>query len=210
MQIGNGGATGNLDAASPIVDNGTLIFNTTSRVSLYADLTLVISGTGNVWVRSTGLMRLRRQHLYRLDDSLIRMRRSKRAIGNAGQLLSSVVTNNGTLLLTRQDNFVFGYTNNIVGIGQVVKDNNNQNVGDMTLVGTNTYTGGTLIRGGGIIIGDGVTTNAGSFVGGIVFTNTASAFVTTRFVAFNRPDDFTFSNSILSFVNGRSECGGSG
>jgi len=43
--------------------------------------------------------------------------------GNSGQLYSSVVTNNGTLLLIRQDAgpAVFGYTNNIVGSGKVLK-----------------------------------------------------------------------------------------
>jgi fibronectin-binding autotransporter adhesin len=57
-----------------------------------------------------------------------------------------------------------------------------------------------VIRGGGIIMGDGVNTNAGTFVGGILFSNTASAFFNFRFIAFNRPDDFTFTNSILSFA----------
>jgi len=199
VQIGNGGGTGNLDGNSTITDNGLLIFNTTSSVIL-KQFASTITGTGNVWVRSTGVIEASAQNTYTgwtLIDSNATFQVSD---GNSGQLVSSVVTNNGTLLLTRQDSFVFGYTNNIVGIGRVVKDNNNQNVGDISLVGTNTYTGGTLIRGGGIVMGDGVNANAGSFIGGIVFSNSASAFVTTRFIAFNRPDDFTFSNSILSFA----------
>lgn len=199
VQVGNGGSAGNLDGNSTIRDNGLLIFNTTGSVVL-KQFASTITGTGNVWVRSTGVIEASAQNTYTgwtLIDSNATFQVSD---GNSGQLLSSVVTNNGTLLLTRQDSFVFGYTNNIVGIGRVVKDNNNQNVGDISLVGTNTYTGGTVIRGGGIIMGDGINTNAGAFIGGIVFSNTGSGFVTTRFIAFNHPEDFTFSNSILSFA----------
>ena len=209
VQIGNGGGTGNLDGNSGIVDNGLLIFNTTGSVIL-KQFASTITGTGNVWVRSTGVIEASGANTYTgwtLIDSNATFQVSD---GNSGQLLSSVVTNNGTLLLTRQDNFVFGYTNNIVGIGRVVKDNNNQNIGDISLVGTNTYTGGTVIRGGGIIMGDGINATAGSFIGGIVFSNSATSFVTTRFIAFNRPDDFTYSNSILSFATDGANVGDRG
>jgi len=55
--------------------------------------------------------------------------------GNQGALASPVVTNNGTLKLVRQDNAVFIYSGNIVGTGNVVKDLNNTQGGDVTLTG---------------------------------------------------------------------------
>ena len=64
--------------------------------------------------------------------------------GQDGALATSVVTNNGTLRLVRQD-ALFTYAGHIVGTGRVQIGANNVNVGVITLTGTNTYTGGTFI-----------------------------------------------------------------
>ncbi len=199
VQIGNGGASGSLDTASRIVDNGTLVFNTTSLVTIRG-FNAVISGTGNVFVKNTGLIQMLGGNTYTGWLTIDTNANMQATIGNEGQLLASSITNNGTLTFQRQDLNIFGYTNNISGIGKLVQDNGNQNVGNTTLVGSNTYTGGTWIRGGGFIFGDGLTTNGGSFVGDILFTNTLGSFITTRSVTFNRPDDFTYSNNIISAV----------
>ena len=201
LQIGNGGATGKLDSSSPIVDNGTLIFNSTSAYTL-AGFNATITGTGNVWVRGTGLFKAIGANAYTgwtLIDSGASFQVSE---GNAGGLASSVVTNNGTLVFGRQDTAVFGYTNNIVGTGKFVKEvNNTQGGGDVTLAGTNSYTGGTYIAGGGLILGDGINTNAGTIVGSVIFTNSPVGD-NPRNLTFNRPDDFTFTNTISSAVTG--------
>ncbi len=209
VQIGNGGASGNLDNASAITNNGLLIFNSTSPITIRG-FAAIVSGPGNVKVTSSGLVQLVGANTYTGWTTIDTNATLQLTIGNEGQNVSSVITNYGVLLFTRQDNSVAGYTNAIVGSGKVVKDNNNQNVGDVSLVGTNTYTGGTWIRGGGLIFGDGVTPGAGAFPGGILFTNTTTSFFNHRFVAFHRPDNFTFSNNIISLVTDASTAGDQG
>jgi fibronectin-binding autotransporter adhesin len=55
LQIGNGGATGSLDTGSPVANNGLLIFNSTSPITLRGG-NAIISGTGNVIVSGTGVV----------------------------------------------------------------------------------------------------------------------------------------------------------
>ena len=204
LQIGNGGVTGNLSPDGAVVDNATLIFNTTGNV-LLSGFNAHIRGTGNVIVRGAGgLVRSISGNDYTGWTLIDTNATFQPCIGNASSLSTSVTTNYGTLLLIRQDGnplpVVFAVTNNIVGSGRVVKDNNNQNEGWVGLFGTNTYTGGTFIAGGGIVLGDGVTPGAGSIVGTVWFTNTASAFDNPRRLIFDRPEDFTFTNDIISVV----------
>ena len=198
LQAGNGGATGQLPPATPIVNNGNLIFNTTGSY-ISAGFFATISGTGNVWVQK-GFVKTVGQNTYtgwtRIDSGAS----FQVSEGNQGSFLSSVVTNNGTLVFGRQDNLVFGYSNNIAGSGRVLKEvNNTQGGGDITLAGTNTYTGGTFIAGGGVILGDGINPLAGSIVGPVIFTNSPVGG-NPRFLGFNRPDDFTFTNNISTVV----------
>ena len=203
MQVGNGGATGQLNGAGPIVDNGTLIFNSTGAFSL-AGYNAVISGTGNLIKRGSGVLKIIGNNTYTGWTTIDAGATLQVCEGNQGQLLSLVITNNGTLKLDRQDFGVFGYSNNIVGAGRVVKDVNNTNPGDVTLAGTNTYAGGTIIAGGGIILGDGVTPGAGTISGNVVFTNSAAMFDAFRWLAFNHPEDFIFSGDIVGAVTGSS------
>ena len=197
LQVGNGGATGSLVPTSPIINNGTLIFNTKGTFSYTANG--LISGSGNVIVRgSGGLIKAIGNNTYTgwtLIDPGATFQPSE---GNQGTLLSSVVTNNGTLKLVRQDTATFIYSNNIVGSGRLLKDVNNNNDNDVTLLGVNTYTNGTIIAGGTIILGDGSTAGAGSIVGNVVFTNSPTSQDVYRSLRFNRPagDDVTFSGNI--------------
>lgn len=205
LQVGNGGASGNLNSVTTVTNNGTFIFNSSGTMLLANP----IHGTGNLIVRGGGVVQALGQNSYTgwtLIDPGSTFQPSR---GQEGALISSVVTNNGTLLLIRQD-AVFGYSNNIVGTGKVVKENNNQNAGFVFLAGTNTYTGGTWIAGGGITLGDGINPQAGTIVGPVIFTNTDSGSLNERILTFNYPNDFTFANNISSFVTDGSTVGNSG
>jgi fibronectin-binding autotransporter adhesin len=195
LQIGNGGGTGSL-ASAPIIDNGTLIFNSTGTfvISGFANN---ITGTGNVIKRGSGTQKNYGANTYSGWTTIDAGATLQISQGNEGYYASSVTTNNGTLLMLRQDNGVFIVTNAIVGTGNVIKDVNNANPGDITLWGVNTYTGGTIIRGGAIILGDGITPGLGSIVGDVTFTNSPQGNEDYRQLEFNRPDSFTFPGNIV-------------
>ncbi|NGO39550.1 hypothetical protein G4L39_09095 [Limisphaera ngatamarikiensis] len=203
LQIGNGGSTGKLAATAPVENNGTLIFDSTGQWSLSGNG--ILTGTGNLIVRRGWLMAIGANSYTGwtlIEPGAI----FQPCRGNAGQLLSSVVTNHGLLRLVRQDGIwpatpVFVYSNNIVGTGVVFKDVNNFNDGGVQFLGTNTYTGGTWIGGGAIVLGDGFTPGAGSIVGDVIFTNSWEYNDTRRLLVFNRPDDVTFPGNIRSVVS---------
>ncbi len=200
LQIGNGGASGSMNNAASIVDNDTLIYNST----VVTTLNPAITGTGNVIVRK-GIFQAIGNNSYSGWTQIDPGATFQPSLGNVGQLASSVVTNNGSLVLGRQDNAVFIYGGNIVGSGSISKVANNGNNGDVTLLGNNTYSGGTYINGGQIIFGDNGTPGAGSFVGNVFLTNdyahnqfgTAPNDFVPSTLVFNRPDDFIFPGSIV-------------
>ncbi len=192
LQIGNGGATGALDAGDAIVDNGVLIFNSTGGFTLSG----VISGTGELRKQGSGLLKLIGANTYTGPTTVAAGAQLQIAQGNTGSTTTSVITNNGTLIFVRQDNGVLRINAPIVGTGSVTEDVNNPNAGDTTLTGTNTYAGGTFIRGGSIILGDnGLTPFGGSIVGNVIFTNSI-VNDTFRSLTFNRAEDITFSGNI--------------
>jgi autotransporter-associated beta strand protein len=194
LQIGIGGATGALAPNSPITNNSKITFNTTGAFSYTGNA--VISGTGNVVVTSSGTIKATAANTYTGWTFIDTNATFQPCEGTQGAFVSSVVTNLGTLKLVRQDQGVFGYSNNIVGSGKLLKDVNNNNENDVTLTGTNTYTGGTIIAGGGVVLGDGITPNSGSIVGNVLFTNSPTAQDDRRYLEFNRPDSFTFTGNI--------------
>lgn len=221
---------GTMNPNAGIVNNGTFIMSSSTPLNISGFQT-GISGSGNVIVGANSTLSVIDWSVF-TGWLLINSGGSYQpTYGNEGTYFgASVITNNGTLLFLRQDNNVFGYSNNIVGSGKVVKENNNQNSGDITLAGTNnTYSGGTWIRGGGIILGGlfynvtnvtDTTTNvvqvyvpgSGSIAGPVIFTNTGSAFNgNDRYLTFNRNNEtFTFANNIVSSVTDGSAVGNQG
>ena len=191
LQVGNGGATGSLASGNGIVDNGTFIINNTGLFTYLGNG--LISGTGNVIVRGSGVQKFIGNNTYTGWTLIDPGATFQPCEGNQGALVSSVVTNNGTLKFVRQDTGAFIYAGNIVGSGQVVRDVNNFLAADVTLTGNNTYTGGTIIQGGELIIGNGTT--VGSIIGNVLFTNSAIADV-ARTITFNHSDNVTFPGNI--------------
>jgi fibronectin-binding autotransporter adhesin len=201
LQIGNGGASGQLNTAGgAVVDNGTFVFNSTGTCTLGQNNG--ITGTGNVLVEGNGgTLAAIGPNAYTGWTYIAPGATFQPCKGNSGALTSSVVTNNGELLLVRQDNGVFIYSGNIVGTGFVWKDANNPNVGDVTLTGTNnTYTGGTFINGGIIILGDDTTPGAGSIVGNVTMMFNALNTENST-IEFNRPDTTIFPGVISGYGN---------
>jgi autotransporter-associated beta strand protein len=199
LQVGNGGGSGSLAVNSPIVNNSLLDFNTSGSFA-YQGAGL-ISGSGNVIFRGGGTIKAIGANSYagwtRIDANTTLFARE----GQDGALLSSVITNNGTLRLVEQNSPGFTYSGPIFGSGRVQVGANNVNVGQVVLLGTNTYTGGTFIGGNELILGDGANIGFGSITGNVQFVNN---FTTSqdnpRTLTFNRPagDDFTFSGNITT------------
>lgn len=201
VQIGNGGGTGSIDQNAAIFDNGTLFFNYSSGAAPIK-LNGIISGTGQVIKSGNGQLQLLANETFTGGITVNAGGLLQIFSGNQGSIQGGyTITNNGTLVFVRQDNLVAFVTNNIIGSGVVMRDCNNFNVGDVTLLGTNTYTGGTIIAGGILYLGDGSTPGAGSITGNVIFTN-STVTDTTRTLEFNRPsgDDFTFSGAIQGKV----------
>jgi fibronectin-binding autotransporter adhesin len=215
LQVGIGGATGQLNPNGAInINDGTLIFNTTGAFAYGGN---GIAGGGNLIVRGGGKISSLGANSYsgwtRIDPGST----FQPCQGNTGQLLSSVVTNNGTLWLSSQNGnpATFIYPNNVTGTGRVWVDIVNLNPGWVQLNGSNDYTGGTFIGGGSLVLGDNATTGSGSIVGGVVFTNTVTGPATGLFdvskrLIINRSDEFTFAGDIISAVSDGSTAANSG
>jgi fibronectin-binding autotransporter adhesin len=199
LQIGNGGASGTLSGGGAVTDNGTLIYDSTSTINVGGLFGAGIGGSGNVIVRK-GTFQALGNNTYSGWTEIDPGATFQPSFGNAGSLLSSVVTNNGTLLVTRQDTGVFFFNQSIVGSGSLWKISNNGNFGDVTLTAANTYTGGTVIIGGAVVLADG-----GSIVGNVALTND---YVHNQFgtppndfvpatLTFNHSDDVVFPGNIV-------------
>ena len=188
VQVGNGGPTGSLSSFSGVVDNSTLIFNSTGTFNYGG----VVSGTGQLIKRGSGLLKLLGANTYTGGTTIDPGAALQVGYGNGGSIVGDV-TNNGTLITVRQDYGVLIFNGTISGTGSLVKDLNNvQSQGDVSLYGNNTYTGGTVILGGTLIVGDGNT--SGSIVGNVLFTNNTSGAISA--LLFNRADTVTFGGVI--------------
>jgi fibronectin-binding autotransporter adhesin len=196
LQVGNGGATGALNGGQTIQNDGTLIFDTTGT-HMYTGNGF-IAGSGNVIVRGAGRIKAIAANSYTGWTLIEPGATFQPTEGNSGQLFSSVVTNNGTLMFVSQDPRP-PVPANIVGSGRVRMGANNFNAGSVTLHGSNTYTGGTFIGCNELIFGDGATPGSGHLVGDVTFVNNFDTpDDNLRTLTFNRPDDFTFSGNITT------------
>lgn len=194
LQVGVGGATGQLSPNANITVDGTLDFNTSGT---FAYGGTGITGGGNVIVRGGGKITSLGANSYTGWTLIGAGSTFQPCQGNQGALASSIVTNNGTLLLIRQDNAVFIYAGPITGTGSVLVDANNFNAGDVTLTGDCNYTGGTFIGDNGLIIGDGG--NAGWITGNVTFQNSTQVpNDNPRTLTFNRADDLVFPGNIVT------------
>jgi fibronectin-binding autotransporter adhesin len=203
LQVGTGGGAGSLSQTAPILNNSLLVFNTSGSYTYGNGANGVISGTGNLIVQGGGFIKALGANTYsgwtRIDANTI----FQPFQGQDGGLVSPVVTNNGTLRIETQNQTApgFAYAGPIVGTGRLQIGANNQNIGIVTLSGSNTYSGGTFIGDSELDLGDGATAGGGSIVGNVVFTNNFTiAEDHLRTLMFNRPvgDDFTFSGTITT------------
>jgi autotransporter-associated beta strand protein len=199
LQVGNGGGSGSLNTAGLILNNSLLVFNTAGSFSYGSGAAAgVISGTGNVIVQGGGFIKAIGNNTYsgwtRIDANTT----FQPVEGQDGGIATSVITNNGTLRLVRQDALIT-YPGPIVGTGRVQIGANNVNVGVITLTGTNTYTGGTFIGDNQLVLGDGGNPGFGAIAGNVQFVNNFTISQDNpRTLTFNRPDDFTFGGTITT------------
>ncbi|HVK50421.1 MAG TPA: autotransporter-associated beta strand repeat-containing protein, partial [Pseudoxanthomonas sp.] len=193
LQVGSGGEKGAI--AGDVVNNGTLIANRSG--SLHFDG--VISGTGKLIKRGTGVLQLSGTNTYvgetRFEGGVLAATLAE----NFGALGNALTFDGGTLRWLNA--FFIGRPAELLAGGGTL-DSNDLNVewrslttgvGKLTKTGqgtvyltvNNTYTGGTSILGGNLQLGNGGTT--GSVLGNIA--NDAS-------LTFNRSDAQTFSSVI--------------
>jgi fibronectin-binding autotransporter adhesin len=199
LQVGIGGATGKLASTGPIVDNGTVIFDSTASFNI-SGFGADITGSGNLIKHGASLLKIFGNNSYSGWTEIGPGASLQVSEGAQGQFASSVVTNYGTLIMGRQDTGVFSYNGSIVGPGSLMKILNNGNAGDVTLTGASTYTGGTYILGGAIILADG-----GTIVGDVFMTNdyahnqfgTAPNDFVPATLTFSHSDDIVFPGNIV-------------
>lgn len=214
LQIGNSTTNGTLPLGWPVVNNGTLTFMSLGAVTL-SGFASGITGTGNLRILS-GTVKAIGNNTYSGWTEIASGATFQPTEGNQGLLTStSVITNRGTLYLARQDTDVFAISNNIIGTGRVLVDQVNDNLGEVLLLGTNnTYTGGTIIGAGWVRLGDGLRPGSGTIAGTVMFTNTTDYTITffsqNRRLIFNHPEDYLFTNNVISRVSDGSSIWNSG
>lgn len=193
LQVGAGGSIGSV--AGNIVNNGTLIADRSGSLEFDG----VISGTGTLIKRGSGVLQLSGENTYggatRLEAGVL----AATSAGNFGTLGSSLIFDGGTLRWL--NSFFIGRPAELLAGGGTL-DSNALNVewrslttgvgrlsktgqGTVSLTADNTYSGGTSVLGGNLQLGNGGT--AGSVLGNIA--NDAS-------LTFNRSDDVSFTGVI--------------
>jgi len=190
LQIGNGGATGNLGTGL-VTDNANLIFNLASSPLV----TNVISGTGSVTQNGTGTLTLSGNNAY--GNTIINA--GTLQVANAHALGTGTVTNNATLAL--------GTTNLILGNSYIqnassalsLTANSSSNFGNITSTGhaatvnsassVNVTVGGYIPNNAVLDIINTGGSGIGSAPNTVTTSETGSAFYTPR---------VSFSSSILN------------
>ena len=167
LQIGNGAASGSLNPAATINDNGTLAFGRTDSITVPS----YISGNGNLSVNS-GTVALMNSNNYSGTTTIA----SGAALqidagGTVGLLGTGPVSNSGTLIFDRADTLSLQSSNTISGNGTVVYGGGPNT--SITINATSTYTGTTYINDGTVT----TATGAGPFgSGGAVIIANGAAF----------------------------------
>lgn len=159
VQLGAGGTTGSLPAATNFTNSGTLAFNRSNNVTYSG----IISGTGAVNQLGDGTTILSGANTFAGGTTISAGTLQIGAGGTAG-VLPGNVTNNGTLAFSRSDAVTFA--GNISGTGGVTKLANNTT----TLTGTLTYTGPTTISAGVLKINPFATTSGTTIADGAGLT----------------------------------------
>ncbi len=177
LQIGNGGTSGSIAAASAITDNGTLAFDEAGTLVIGN----AIGGSGGVNQLGIGTTALTGDSTYSGTTTITA---GTLSIGNGGATGSiaaaSQVADNGTLAFNETGPLLFA--NAVSGSGGLAQ----VGTGTTTLTANLTNTGSTLISGGTLQLGNGGT--SGALGTGAVVDNAT--------LAVDRSDAFTLANAI--------------
>jgi autotransporter-associated beta strand protein len=162
LQVGSGGSTGAIAAASTINDNGAFIVDKSSATTLSG----VVSGTGSLTQAGTGTTTLTNADTYS-GGTTISAGTLQIGSGSTTGSITGNVTDNGVFAFDLSSSVTFSGV--ISGAGSLTQIG----AGTTTLTGTDTYSGGTTISAGTLQIGSGGS--AGSITGNV----TDSATLTT-------------------------------
>lgn len=181
LQVGAGGAVGNLGTGS-VVDNGSLVISRSGLVTLAND----ISGAGSLTTFGSVTVVLSGNNVYSGTTSLLKGVLQIDTNGRLGN--STLLINGGTMRYGAAFNDLRGFrigtggatvdtdgfgaflANSITGTGALTK----LGQGLLTLTGSNSYVGVATISSGTLRVGDGA--NNGSLGNGNVVNNTALIF----------------------------------
>ena len=196
LQIGNGGATGDLSGAGTIADNGTLAFNRTGSATVQAP----IIGSGNLSVGNgvtAGTLILTGNNGYLGTTAIAAGATLQVGNGTASGTPGSAagITNNGTFAYGRTDAQTYATLFNGTGALHVLS-------GTLTLIGDNnaTYSGGTTVDNGAALIVGNVAGTAGAIPG---FNGAgAGSLVADGTVTFRRTGTNAFDNPIGGAASG--------
>lgn len=144
LTVGAGGTSGSLGQGA-VVNDGTLAFNRTDRVTAGN----AISGTGSLIQKGGGELVLTGNNSY---TGITTIEGGTLAVGNGGtggSLGTGAVVNNGVLSFNRSDAVVFNAA--MSGTGSLVKNGS----GSLTIQKMLSYTGGTTVNEGALVLGYG-------------------------------------------------------
>jgi fibronectin-binding autotransporter adhesin len=164
--IGNGGSDGWVTNGN-VSNDGTLIVNKNSTDTISG----LISGTGAVGKDGSGTLVLSADNSYTGSTTISNGTLQLGAGGTTGSIVSTSITDNGTLAVNRSNNLT--YAGVISGTGGVTK----AGAGTLELPATNTYSGPTAVSGGGLRADDGIglpTSSNLTLNGGVLYTAATS------------------------------------
>ena len=144
LTVGGGGTSGTLGTGA-VVNEGTLAFNRTDRITEGA----AISGTGSLIQNGSGELVLTGSNSYTGKTTIAAGTLTVGDGGTSGSLGTGPVVNNGVLAFNRSDAVAFD--TNMSGTGSLVKNG----AGTLTIRKQLSYTGGTTVNEGALILGTG-------------------------------------------------------